>query len=114
MENIIKTDLDNQLRYSPYLAMIYTYVIAGELKKANLYFDKISLNNSINDFNDGLNTIVDIDLFTYIKRFLTRYLRYTKPTYIEKIRLKHYTYYICINLLNFLVYIDILKRYGDS
>jgi len=44
------------------------YVIAGELKKANLYFDKISLNNSINDFNDGLNTIVDIDLFYIYKK----------------------------------------------
>ena len=69
LENIIRTDLDNQLRYSPYLAIIYTYIIKGDLKTANLYFDKISLNNSINDFNDGFNTVVDIDFFYIYKKY---------------------------------------------
>lgn len=88
LENIIKTDLDNQLRYSPYLAMIYTYVIAGELKKANLYFDKISLNNSINDFNDGLNTIVDIDLFYIYKKIFDEIFKVYKTDIYRKNKAK--------------------------
>ena len=88
LENIMKTDLDNQLRYSPYLAMIYTYVIAGELKKANLYFDKISLNNSINDFNDGFNTIVDIDLFYIYKKIFDEIFKVYKTDIYRKNKAK--------------------------
>ena len=51
-----------------YLTSSGQLFLQEEYDKANLYFDKISLNNSINDFNDGLNTIVDIDLFYIYKK----------------------------------------------
>ncbi len=62
---IIENDLDNKLKYSQYLAMIYIYIKNENLSSANLYFDKISLNNTIDDFYDGIGFDMYVD-FSYI------------------------------------------------
>lgn len=52
-ECVIKLDIDNDLAYAHYLGVIYACIMSDDLESAIGYFDKIPVNNSIYDFDDG-------------------------------------------------------------
>lgn len=53
LEKTIKDDTDNELAYSHYLGVIYAAIELNDLEKAKAYFDRLPVNNSIMDFDDG-------------------------------------------------------------
>lgn len=53
LEKIITKDTDNRLSYSHYLGLIYSFIKQGDALQATRYFDRLPLNNSIGDLNDG-------------------------------------------------------------
>ena len=52
-EQVIAKDVDNTLAYSHYLGYIYSLIKWGDITKATQYFDRLPVNNSIMDFDDG-------------------------------------------------------------
>ena len=50
---IIADDTDNVLAYSHYLGAIYAAIELGNTAQATALFDRLPVNNSIKDFNDG-------------------------------------------------------------
>ena len=50
---IIADDTDNVLAYSHYLGAIYAAIELGDIEKATTLFDRLPVNNSIRDFDDG-------------------------------------------------------------
>ena len=53
LEKTITKDTDNRLAYSHYLGLIYSFIKQGDALQATRYFDRLPLNNSIGDLNDG-------------------------------------------------------------
>lgn len=52
-ERTISDDTDNILAYSHYLGAIYAAIEIGDMAKATVLFDRLPVNNSIRDFDDG-------------------------------------------------------------
>ena len=52
-ERIISDDTDNTLAYSHYLGAIHAAIEIGDTAKATAFFDRLPVNNSIKDFDDG-------------------------------------------------------------
>lgn len=53
LTRIIADDTDNVLAYSHYLGAIYAAIELGDIEKATALFDRLPVNNSIRDFDDG-------------------------------------------------------------
>lgn len=53
LERIISDDTDNILAYSHYLGAIHAAIEIGDIAKATVLFDRLPVNNSIRDFDDG-------------------------------------------------------------
>ena len=53
LARIISEDTDNALAYSHYLGAIYAAIELGDIAKATTLFDRLPVNNSIRDFDDG-------------------------------------------------------------
>lgn len=51
-ENVISEDINNKLSYSHYLGMIYSSIKQGDTEKAKYYFDRLPVNNTIEDFDE--------------------------------------------------------------
>lgn len=52
-DRIVLDDTDNVLAYSHYLGAIYAAIESGDTAKATVLFDRLPVNNSIRDFDDG-------------------------------------------------------------
>lgn len=66
-ETIIQNDVNNLCAYAHYLGSIYVLLKLNEMTKATELFDRIPLNNTLHDFNDGpepLDIYIDLD-FVY-------------------------------------------------
>ena len=74
LQRIIKTDLDNDLKYSPYIAIVYEYIKKEALEAANAYFDKIPINNQIEDLWDGPWALINIDFSRVYKKMFDQFI----------------------------------------
>ena len=70
---IIDSDLDNDLNYSSYIAIIYAYILDNDLENANLYFDKIPINNTISDFIPDIYNNIYVDLSKIYKLIFDKF-----------------------------------------
>lgn len=64
LSKILAWDINNRFSYAHYLGTIYANIKLGHTSIAIAYFDRIPINNSIYDFNDGpypLNIYIDFD-----------------------------------------------------
>lgn len=52
-KKVIDADIDNNLAYSHYLGIIYAYINTGDIDAATLYFDKLPIDDSIHDLDEG-------------------------------------------------------------
>ena len=74
LQRIIKTDLDNDLNYSPYIAIVYEYIKKGDIDSANIYFDKIPINNKIEDFFEGPWSLITVDFSKVYKKIFDKFI----------------------------------------
>lgn len=82
LQRIIKADLDNDLKYSPYIAIVYEYIKMEDLDGANIYFDRIPINNKIEDLFDGPWALIIIDFSKVYKKMFEKFINiYKKDTY---------------------------------
>lgn len=53
LETIIASDTNNQFAYAHYLGLVFSLIKQGSLEQAITFFDRLPINNSIMDFDDG-------------------------------------------------------------
>ena len=53
LEEVISKDIDNLFSYAHYIGVIYALIKLGDLTQATKYFDRLPVNNSICDLDDG-------------------------------------------------------------
>jgi len=61
LKEVIEKDFDNDLSYSPYLGIIFALINIGKLEEVAAYFDRLPLNNTIRDLNDGPSCIIEVE-----------------------------------------------------
>lgn len=62
LEDVIEKDIDNNFEYAHYVGLVYALDSLGEKERANEYFDRIPLNNSLRDLDDGPWFVIPVNL----------------------------------------------------
>jgi len=82
-ESLIEQDVQNFLYNSHYMGAIGCTILLKDNKKAKHYFDKLAVNNSIQDLNNGPDCIVDVD---FVKIYVSIFDEFSKILLEDKER----------------------------
>lgn len=120
-ESLIERDVRNSMYYSHYIGVIGCTIALKDYIKAKQYFDKLPVNNSIQDLNNDPDCIVEVD---FVKIYLSIFGEFSKIFSDDKERKKKsdclralylYNPYEMYSIVRFTKkHINDLKRYYRS
>lgn len=95
LEQVIVNDIDNNLEYAHYVAITYSLIRLGNIQGANKYFDRIPLNNSLRDLDEGPWFVVPLNLSIEYKEIFGYLIKeYSKDSFRKNKAKELYALYL--------------------